>query len=58
MLEEENNLQGQLLFFHSIIINLQDSYSPGKTVDTPKKKKKRLTVFKDNLRPSAHQGQG
>ena len=56
MLEEENNLQGQLLFFHSIIINLQDSYSPGKTVDTPKKNKKRLTVFKDNLRPSAHQG--
>ena len=30
---------GSDAFFHSIIIKLHDSYSPGKTVDTPKKKK-------------------
>ena len=58
MLEEENNLQGQLLFFHSIIINLQDSYSPGKTVDTPKKKKKTAHRFQRQSTPLCTPGTG
>lgn len=58
MLEEENNLQGQMLFFYSIIIKLHDSYSPGKTVDTPKKKKNGSPFSKTIHAPLHTRGRG